>query len=104
MKHRFISSLTAAALFALAPGLAHAFTVNVAEDASSTAAHMITPATGKATSLPVNANPAVVPDAVALANLSSATLRLYVVGIKPGNLTVQSFTGNWTETPLKASG
>jgi hypothetical protein len=104
--------LTLAAFLALLQAPAFALTVNVAQDAGSTAAGSITPATGKAGSLIVSAkqtafvrfdlsNPTVIPAAITPSNLSTATLRLYVIGTKPGDLTVHAVTQDWTETPLK---
>ena len=115
MKKFFASSLFAVALIALGNRTALALSVNVAEDASSTATHLITAATGKATSLPVNAkqtaflrfallDPTVVPPEINPTNITSATLRLYVVGTKPGDLTVHAVTAKWTELPLSKTG
>jgi hypothetical protein len=107
-------SLTAALLLTLTASSALGLSVPVAQDASSTTTGKITIATGKATNLPVNskqtafirfnlADLAVVPAAITPADISSATLRLYVTGIKPGDLTVHAVTSDWTETP-SASG
>jgi len=103
-----------ATLISTAGGSALALTVPVAQDASSTAANTITPATGKATSLAVNAkqtafvrfnvsNLAVVPAEITAANITSATLRLYVTGTKPGDLTVHAVTSDWSEVPAGKS-
>ena len=115
MKKFSATSFFAVALFALANRSACALTVNVAEDASSTSTHLITAATGKATSLPVTSkqtafvrfnllDPTVVPPEINPTNITSATLRLYLVGIKPGDLSVHAVTAKWTETPLLKTG
>ncbi len=101
---------TFAALLSLASVSAHALTVPVSQDATTTSINTITLGTGKGTTLSVNAKQSalvrfnvgdltVVPASITPSNIKSATLRLYVSSIKPGDLTVHAITSDWTEKP-----
>ncbi len=109
-----VLAATIATLLSLTIRPASALTVSVAQDTSSTTANIITPATGKATSLVVSAKQSafvrfdlsdttVVPAGITASNISSATLRLYVIGTTPLGLTVHTVTSDWTEKPLDSS-
>jgi uncharacterized coiled-coil protein SlyX len=102
--------LLAAAVLLVAPGTpAFALTVPVAQDTSSGKTGLITPKTGKATSLAVAAgedtllqfdlsNLDTVPATIDPGNVRSAILELYVVKAAPvGNLNVYAVTGSWSE-------
>lgn len=102
---------TIVALLSLASVSAHALTVPVSQDATTTSINTITVGSGKGTTLSVNAKQSalvrfnvgdltVVPASITPSNIKSATLRLYVSSIKPGDLTVHTITSDWAEKPL----
>lgn len=88
---------------------AFALTVPVAQDTSSTVLGKLSATSGKATSLSVNLKQTalvrfdltdldVVPPQFLPGNITSATLRLYVVGAKSaGPITIHAVTTNWQE-------
>src|SRR6185369_10955946 len=108
---RILPQLTALLWFTLVP--AQAVLVPVAEDATATTnirtgTPTVSAVAGRATTLAVSAretalvrfnlfDPSTVPATVSASNITMATLRLYVIGTKPGVLTVHSVTSAWTE-------
>jgi len=109
-RSRFRSALLVLAAFAvgvaLATSAAHALTLPVSEDTSTTTSVKLAKSAGKATTLPVTATRSALVrfevsafnGAVAAADVTSARLVLYIgTAKKPGDLTLHAVTSQWSE-------